>query len=30
MEKEPFVVKIHDVHIEEEYVEWVNVGTVAK
>lgn len=25
MEKEPFVVKIHDVHIEEEYVEWVNV-----
>ena len=25
MEKEPFVVKIHDVRIEEEYVEWVNV-----
>ena len=25
MEKEPFVVKIHDVHIEEEYVKWVNV-----
>ena len=25
MEKEPFAVKIHDVHIEEEYVEWVNV-----
>lgn len=24
MEKEPFFAKIHDVHIGEDYVEWVN------
>ncbi len=25
MEKEPFFAKIHDVHIGEDYVEWVNL-----
>ena len=25
MDKETFITKIHDVHIEDEYVEWVNI-----